>query len=153
MSIRLAIRYPLSVFYDASCAMCASEMNALKARDFTGMLQLVDCSAPEFSDEGFLAEGITRTALMARMHVRDASGQWFVAMDAFEVVYRAAGLERAASLWGDRRWRPFFDRLYPWIARYRQPLSRLGLAALVGRVIPKPTSASSSRQGEFCQRR
>jgi len=147
------LRYPLTVFYDASCPLCANEMHALKALDAAGRVQLIDCSAPQFSDEGFLAEGITRTALMARMHVRDASGQWFVAMDAFEVVYRAAGLERAASLWGNRRWRPFFDRLYPWIARYRQPLSRLGLAALVRRVIPKPTSASSSRQAEFCQRR
>ena len=92
--MRRPLRYPLSVFYDASCPLCANEMHALKALDAAGRVQLIDCSAPQFSDEGFLAEGITRTALMARMHVRDASGQWFVAMDAFEVVYRAAGLER-----------------------------------------------------------
>ena len=129
------IRYPLTVFYDASCPMCASEMHALRDLDSAGRIELIDCSAPEFSDEGLLAEGITRERLMQRMHARDAHGRWLAGMDAFEAVYRAAGLEVPARMWGNRRLRPLFDRLYPWIARHRQVLSRLGMNALVRRLI------------------
>jgi predicted DCC family thiol-disulfide oxidoreductase YuxK len=134
------IRYPLTVFYDASCPMCASEMHALRDLDAAGRLELVDCSAPDFSDEGFLAEGITRAALMQRIHARDAHGRWLVGMDAFEAVYRAAGLEAPARMWGNPRLRPLFNRLYPWIARHRQLVSRLGMNALVRRLIREAAS-------------
>ena len=65
-----APRYPLTVFYDASCPMCASEMHALRDLDTRGRLKLVDCSAPEFRDAGLRAEGLTRDVLMQRIHAR-----------------------------------------------------------------------------------
>jgi predicted DCC family thiol-disulfide oxidoreductase YuxK len=129
------LRYPLTVFYDASCPLCATEMHALRDLDVEGRIELVDCSAPEFSDEGLHAEGITRDSLMRRIHARDAHGRWVTGMDAFEAVYGAAGLEAVARMWGNPRWRPLFERLYPWIARYRQLLSRLGMHRLVARLI------------------
>jgi predicted DCC family thiol-disulfide oxidoreductase YuxK len=129
------LRYPLTVFYDASCPLCASEMHALRELDAAGRIDLVDCSAPGFSDEELRADGITRTSLMQRIHARDACGRWRVGIDAFEAVYRAAGLENAARMWGNPRWRPLFERLYPWIARHRQLLSRLGIHHLVRRLI------------------
>ena len=132
------VRYPLTVFYDASCPMCASEMHALRDLDKQGRLELVDCSAPEFSDDGLIAERVTREALLARIHARDARGRWLVGVDCFEAVYRAAGLEGAARLWAHPRLRPLLGRLYPWIARHRQILSRLGINALVRLLIPKP---------------
>jgi len=147
------LRYPLTVFYDASCPLCASEMHALKALDAAGRVHLVDCSSPDFDEATLLGDGLNRKNLMSRMHARDATGQWFDGLDAFEVIYRAAGLERAARLWGDRRWRPLFDRVYPWIARFRQPLSRLGFPALVRQAIRRPTSASANPQGESCRLR
>jgi predicted DCC family thiol-disulfide oxidoreductase YuxK len=134
------IRYPLTVFYDASCPMCANEMQALCEIDPAKRLELVDCSAAGFSDEGFLAEGITRASLMRRIHARDARGRWLVGMDAFEAVYRAAGLEAAARMWANPRLRPLFDRLYPLIARYRQALSQLGMDVLVRRLIRNAAS-------------
>lgn len=123
--MRRPIRYPLSVFYDASCPMCSAEMHALRKRDEAGRLVLVDCSAPEFNDEGLRAEGKTRSAFMTRLHARDAHGQWLVGPDAFEAIYRAVGLERIAGVWGSPRLRPLVDRAYHWIARNRQVLSRL----------------------------
>jgi len=131
--------YPLTVFYDASCPMCASEMQALRARDTRGHLAPVDCSAPQFDDEeGLLAEGITREKLMTLIHARDARGRWLVGVDCFEAAYRAVGLEGAARLWGDRRLRPVLQRVYPWIARHRQTLSRLGMNALVRLMLRTP---------------
>src|SRR5262245_3774887 len=82
------LRYPLTVFYDASCPLCATEMCAMRERE-PGRVELVDCSASEFSDDGLRAAGVTRAALMRRIHVRDAHGRWLVGMDAFEAVYQA----------------------------------------------------------------
>src|SRR5260221_29689 len=130
-------RYPLTVFYDASCPMCASEMHALRDLDREGRLELVDCSAAQFSDEGLRAEGITKDKLMALIHARDAHGRWLVGIDCFEAVYRAVGLEGAARIWGDRQLRPLLKRAYPWIARNRQTLSRLGVNRLVRWLLPK----------------
>jgi len=138
-------RYPLTVFYDASCPMCASEMHALRDLDRHGRLELVDCSAAQFSDEGLRAEGITKDKLMALIHGRDSYGRWLVGIDCFEAVYRAVGLESAARIWGDRRLRPLLKRAYPWIARNRQTLSRLGVDRLVRWVLPK-----AARHAEHC---
>ena len=138
-----AIRYPLAVFYDASCPLCASEMLALKERDRDARLELVDCSAPDFDDTVLAGTGITRADLMARIHARDARGRWLVALDAFEAAYRAAGLERAARLWGARGMRPVLGPLYRWVARRRQRLSRLGAAILVRRLIGRLASPAS----------
>jgi predicted DCC family thiol-disulfide oxidoreductase YuxK len=135
-----AIRYPLTVFYDASCPMCASEMQALKEHDREARLELVDCSARDFDDTVLAGTSITRADLMARLHARDAHGRWLVALDAIEAAYRVARLERAARFWGSRRLRPVLDPLYRWVARWRQALSRLGAAALVRRLIGAPAS-------------
>jgi predicted DCC family thiol-disulfide oxidoreductase YuxK len=40
--------YPLTVYFDATCALCTAEMNAMKARDTTARLNLVDCSPAGF---------------------------------------------------------------------------------------------------------
>jgi predicted DCC family thiol-disulfide oxidoreductase YuxK len=123
---------PLTVYYDKSCPMCATEMHVIEGLDWRGRLKLVDCSAPDFEDGEAEREGITREALMTRLHARDPEGRWLTGLDAFEAVYASAGLARAARFWGDRRLRPLLDRIYPVMARYRQPLSRLGLHRVVG---------------------
>jgi predicted DCC family thiol-disulfide oxidoreductase YuxK len=131
----MTIRYPLSVFYDASCPMCSSEMLALKKLDREARLELLDCSGPGFDESVLSGVGLTRADLMARIHARDAHGRWLVALDAIEAAYRAVGLERTAQLWGSRRMRPLLDPLYRWVAQRRHALSRLGMNALVRRLI------------------
>ena len=128
---------PLTVYYDRSCPLCATEMDVLHDLDWRGRLRLVDCSAPGFDDSATAKEGFTREAMMTRLHARDPEGKWLVGLDAFEAVYGAAGLDKAASFWGNRKLRPVMDRIYPWIARYRQPLSRLGLHRVVGAVLAR----------------
>ncbi len=115
--------------------MCATEMHVIQDLDWRGRLKLVDCSAPDFDDRTAAKEGITREAMMTKLHVRDPEGRWLVALDAFEAVYASAGLEGPARVWGNRRLRPVLDRIYPAIARYRQPLSRLGLHRVVGALL------------------
>lgn len=67
------IRYPLTVFYDASSPACAREIAPLKALDAGGRLKLVDCAEPK-----------------AGIHARDSGGRWFTGIAALEAAYRAA---------------------------------------------------------------
>jgi len=132
MNTRNKFCVPLTVYYDKSCPLCATEMHALRDMDWRGRLKLVDCSVPEFQDPHAAQQGVTREQMMERIHVRDPEGRWLVGIDAFEAVYASAGLQGAARFWGNPRWRPLLDRIYPWVARNRQFLSRLGLHRLVG---------------------
>ena len=118
---------PLTVYYDKSCPLCATEIHALRDLEPDGF-RLVDCSARDFADA-------RRDAMMARIHARDAQGRWLTGLDAFEAIYAAAGFKRTARIWGNRRMRPVLDWIYVWIVRYRQPLSRLGLHRMVGRLL------------------
>ena len=136
---------PLTVYYDKSCPMCATEMHVIEGLDWRGRLKLVDCSAPGFDDDVLAKEGVTREAMMTRLHARDPEGRWLKGLDAFEAVYASAGLKGAARFWGDRRLRPVLDRIYPVMARYRQPLSRLGLHRVVGAMMRAVARIAPSR--------
>jgi len=136
---------PLTVYYDKSCPMCATEMHVIEKLDWRGRLRLVDCSAPDFDDRAPAREGVTQEAMMTRLHARDPEGRWLKGLDAFEAVYASAGLEGPARLWGDRRLRPVLDRIYPVMARYRQPLSRLGMHRVVAAAMRAAMRASPPR--------
>lgn len=122
------IAWPITVYYDASCALCRAEVEAMKSRDAFDRMQLVDASAAGFS----APDGVTRDELMARIHARDANGAWLRGIDVFAAVYEAAGFRRLARLYRSRTLRPLLDRMYPWIADHRQALSALGLARVFG---------------------
>lgn len=126
---------PLTVYYDKSCPVCATEMHIIEALDWRGRLNLVDCSAPDFADGEAEREGYTREAMMTKLHARDPEGRWLTGLDAFEAVYASAGLQGAARFWSNRHLRPILDRIYPVMARHRQRLSRLGMHRLVGTVL------------------
>ncbi len=118
---------PLTVYFDGSCPLCRSELMTIKAHDTKGCLQLVDCSAADFDDTPFRPQGITRGEMMERLHVRDNQGAWIKGAAAMEVIYRAAGMQRMANLWGRGA---LLATLYPFIARHRQALSLTGIPLL-----------------------
>jgi predicted DCC family thiol-disulfide oxidoreductase YuxK len=139
------LTYPLTVYYDASCPLCRTEMEALKARDCDDRLRLVDCSAAAFDAGTVAAQGVTRTMMMERIHARDVAGRWLVGLDVFAAVYGATGFPRLARLYGSRPLRPWLDRAYPWIAAHRYALSRFGLPRLfhlLARRTRPPSTAS-----------
>lgn len=126
------VAWPLRIYYDASCPLCREEMQAIVASDREGRIQLHDASGPEGVDGHARAAGLTREQLMRLIHARDAEGRWLVGVDVFVVAYGAVGLSGIARFWSHPRLRPLLDRVYPWIARARQPLSRLRLNRLYG---------------------
>lgn len=136
---------PLTVYYDKSCPMCATEMHVIEKLDWRGRLKLVDCSAPEFDAGAAAKEGVTREAMMTKLHARDPEGKWLTGLDAFEAVYASAGLSGAARFWSDPRVRRVLDPVYPVMARYRQPLSRLGMHRVVGALMRAAERVAPSR--------
>ena len=123
-------QYPLTVFFDASCGLCNSEMQAIKIQDTEQHLIFVDCSAASFDDASYRAESVTRKAMMECLHVRDNRGVWIKGVPAFELLYRTIGMPVMAICWGGGLTRPLMEHLYPWIARNRLALSRTGLPVL-----------------------
>lgn len=137
--------WPLVIYYDASCPLCREEMHALRDHDTARRLALVDASASGFADEHLAAAGIGRDDLMRLIHARDASGRWFIGVEVFELAYAAAGLHGIARLWANPRLRPLWDRLYPWVARLRQPLSALRLNKAYGWLVRRAARRAQAR--------
>ncbi|CAG7856914.1 hypothetical protein MCAMS1_01577 [biofilm metagenome] len=76
--MKTQITYPLTIYFDASCRLCNSEMQNIKLHDVDDKLILFDCSAPEFDDAPFKQQGITKTLMMNRLHMHDDNGNWKV---------------------------------------------------------------------------
>lgn len=77
--------FPLQIFYDGACRVCAAEIEHYLRRDHGGRLQGVDISAADFA----APVGLTHTALMHELHVIDASGTVYRNIAAFEAIWRA----------------------------------------------------------------
>ena len=120
----------IEIFYDGSCPLCRAEIEAIELHDEHGIFAKTDCSSVEFDQTPYLAEGISREAMMTYLHLRTSNGEWLIGVNAFELIYRSLGLNTAAYMWGGKMTRPLTSRLYPWIARNRNLLSLTGLPYL-----------------------
>jgi predicted DCC family thiol-disulfide oxidoreductase YuxK len=153
---RPSVVYPLTIYYDESCPLCAEEMHALKKYDARGRLSLIDCSPADFDDPEAGRAGIGRNELMRRIHARDATGLWLDGIAVFEAAYHAAGIENVALMWGHPRLRPLWNRAYPWVAGNRMWLSRLGFAKAFGFCVRLAADSAEQRSracaGGLCDR-
>jgi predicted DCC family thiol-disulfide oxidoreductase YuxK len=144
-----AIVFPLAIYYDSACALCNSEMTTLARLDGGGRLKLIDCAGGVL-DKDARAAGFTAEDLLGVIRARDAEGRWLAGVDVFVVAYRAAGLRTLAWMFGQRHLRIVWDRAYPWIARNRYALSKLGLAH-VFRLLPhRPSHATNACDSGTC---
>ena len=78
--------FPLRIFYDGSCLVCATEVERYGRRDRDGLLLLIDISAPDFDPAPY---GITRDAFMLQMHAIDATGTVYRGIDALQAIWLA----------------------------------------------------------------
>ncbi|KFN42836.1 thiol-disulfide oxidoreductase DCC family protein [Arenimonas oryziterrae] len=144
------VHYPLTIYYDAHCPLCVKELGAIKDYDRHDRLRLVDCSGAEFDDPFARRAGIGAEQMMRSIHARDEAGQWFTGVDVFVLAYRQAGIESMARLWSHPWLRPLWDRLYPWVARHRMFLSRLGFTEAFDRLV-RWAARRSERQAAACR--
>lgn len=127
------ITYPLTIYYDAACPICASEMHTLKETDTHNKLILVDCSADSFNEPASCP--VNRAAMMARIHAVDAKGQWIKGVDVFAIAYTASGFKTLGKIWGSKTLNPLLSRAYPWIADNRYWLSKTPLPFLLNKAL------------------
>lgn len=148
------VQYPLTIYFDGSCPLCTREVQLLSRYDDRQQLLLVDCSPPAFAP----VDGVQRADMMALIHARDAAGQWLIGAPVFAAAYRASGFASIAGLWGSARLQPMWRVVYPWIARNRQWLSRLGVTSMLtwllhhlhARAARRATAQSQACAGDRC---
>lgn len=78
--------FPLQVFYDGACSVCATEVERYGRKDHDGRLILVDISDPAFDPAPFR---IPLADFMFQMHAIDRSGKVFRGVEAFWAIWQA----------------------------------------------------------------
>ena len=78
--------FPLRVYYDGSCSVCAREIERYGRRDHAGRLILVDISVPDFDPDPV---GISLAEFMYQMHVIDRAGGVYRGVEAFWAIWQA----------------------------------------------------------------
>ncbi|HBG05544.1 MAG: thiol-disulfide oxidoreductase [Geobacteraceae bacterium GWC2_58_44] len=78
--------FPLQVFYDGSCSVCASEMEIYRRKEHGGRLIFVDISGSDFDPA---PHGIALEAFMHEMHVIDRQGRLYRGVEAFRAIWHA----------------------------------------------------------------
>ena len=116
-------RYPLTVFYDGACPICAREIALMRRLDRQQRLAFCDFSSPDYDAA---ITGLTVPALSAVIHARWADGTVIAGMDVFRAMWETVGLRFLAKL--SRL--SFLDllamRAYAWFARNRLWLTGRG---------------------------
>ena len=78
--------FPLTVFYDGSCSVCAAEIEHYRRKDQAGRLALVDICSADFKPELY---NISRQAFLYELHVIDRKGKVYKGIDAFWAIWQA----------------------------------------------------------------
>lgn len=78
--------FPLRVFYDGSCSVCAGEMQRYRRRELQGRLKFIDISDPAFDPRPY---GISYGEFMHQMHAIDGKGRVYRGVEAFGAIWQA----------------------------------------------------------------
>jgi len=79
-------QFPLLIFYDGSCSVCASEIEYYGGLNHEGRLLMVDISAPDFDPEAY---GITLAEFMYQLYAIDQAGNVYCGVEAFWAIWQA----------------------------------------------------------------
>jgi predicted DCC family thiol-disulfide oxidoreductase YuxK len=85
-SMAIQPEFPLRIFYDGSCVVCAGEVEHYLRLDRAGRLAGVDISSPDFDPAPYR---ISREAFMFELHVIDRAGTIYRGVDSFRAIWRA----------------------------------------------------------------
>lgn len=115
-------QWPLTLYFDGECPLCAREVQLLRKHADEARLLLVDISGDEFDAA---ALGFTVEDMQASLHACFADGRWVTGLDATLWSWRAAGLGAWAAPLTWRPMRPLFEMGYRVFCRLRPHLAWL----------------------------
>ena len=78
--------YPLQIFFDGACPVCAAGMAVYRRKETTGRLHFIDISSSDFDPEPY---GITLEAFMYEMHAIDRDNRVYRGVEAFLAIWQA----------------------------------------------------------------
>lgn len=112
--------YPLTVFFDGACPICAREIALMKRMDQQRQLEFNDFSAVDYD----LASIDVSPAELGRIiHARWADGRVISGVEVFRAMWEAVGLGMLARLSRLSLLEPMVLRAYAWFARNRLRLT------------------------------
>jgi predicted DCC family thiol-disulfide oxidoreductase YuxK len=109
-------RYPLTVFYDGACPICAREIALMRRLDRQRRLLLCDFSSAEYDAT---STGLAVADLSAVIHARWSDGTVITGVDVFRAMWEAVGLRFLAKLSRLSFLDPLAVKVYAWFARNR----------------------------------
>jgi predicted DCC family thiol-disulfide oxidoreductase YuxK len=125
--------FPLRLFYDGACSVCATEVERYGRMDREGRLILVDISAPDFDPAPL---GFTRDELMYQMHAIDRNGTAYRNVEAFWAIWQAFPASTLLGLLGAFITLPVVKPVarlcYKGFARIRKYLPKRDVACTMG---------------------
>jgi len=136
--------YPLTLFYDGACPICALEMDDLRSRNALNRLVFVDISQPGFDPSPFNASLEDMGALL---HGQRADGSMVIGAETIRLAYRAVGLGHLAAPTALPLLKPFFDAAYVVFAR-----NRYAISGVFAPVIERIAAARALRRSQACAR-
>ncbi|MBX8488370.1 thiol-disulfide oxidoreductase DCC family protein [Pseudomonas cichorii] len=115
-------QWPLTLYFDGDCPLCAREIKLLRTRATADRLQFIDISADAFDAN---ALGFTLEQMTSSLHARFDDGTWVTGLDATLWSWRAAGLGVWAAPLSWRLARPLLNLGYRLFCRSRPYLAWL----------------------------
>ena len=108
--------YPLTVFFDGACPLCAREIALMKRLDRRRRLVFIDFSLPKY--DGKLT-GFAPAELGRVIHAQWADGRVITGVPVFQAMWEAVGLGLLTKLSRVSLLEPLLYRAYAWFARNR----------------------------------
>ncbi len=106
----------VEVFFDGECPLCVREIGMLRRLDRRGRIAFTDIAASDFDASAF---GKSHAEFMAKIHGRDADGEWIEGVEVFRQLYGAVGLGIPVRLTRVPGISHALDASYRWFARNR----------------------------------
>ena len=115
-------QWPLTLYFDGACPLCAQEIKLLRAKASPARLLFVD-----ISEDGFDASavGFSLEAMQSSLHARFSDGDWVMGLDATLWSWRAAGLGIWVTPVSWPVMRPLLNLGYRFFCRWRPHLAWL----------------------------
>jgi len=125
--------FPLRVFYDGGCVVCATEIEHYVARDRLDRLVPIDISNPRFDPVPY---HISRDQFMHELHALDSRDKVYRGVEAFWAIWQAFPTNSVYGLLGKLINLPVINRLaqiaYQGFARIRKYLPKRSNACMNG---------------------
>jgi predicted DCC family thiol-disulfide oxidoreductase YuxK len=89
--------FPIRIFYDGACVVCATEIEHYLRRDRDGRLVAMDISSPDFDPDEYQ---ISSADFMYELHVIDRNGTIYRGVEAFWAIWQAFPASTVYGLMG-----------------------------------------------------